>query len=339
MPSRAHVRWAKFRAVAVSLVAILIMGVLVYLMTRGTLLEENASIYIFIPDATGLGPDSPVRVDGISLGKVERIELSGSNQPGRVVKVTMSVRLKDLMRMSDDSDAQLSTESLIGDKFVDIATGKSPGRLRPGAEVIYREQSDMLKTFDMQQLEKNLRTVDEMLTGIEQGTSRVGKFVQGEGMYRDFLRQIAELERGLQQAVSTTSKVGEALYRDELIRRISEPLVALDRSLARLQSGQGSGGQFLRDPAQYEKLRNDTKSLGQTFAKLRSQEFFQSDRHYSEWSATFDSITRKVDEFNANPLFGPPAQFDNLNGMAKELRDTLKDFRENPRKYMRLKVF
>ena len=339
MPSRAHVRWAKFRTVAVSLVALLILGVLFYLLTRGTLLQETAAIYILIPDATGLEPGSPVRVDGISVGKVESIELSGSNQPGRVVKVTMSVRLKDLTMMSDDSYVQLSTESLIGDKFVDIATGKSPGRLRPGAELVYREQSDMLKSFDMQQLEKNLRTVDNMLTGIEQGTSRVGQFVQGEGMYRDLLRKIAELERGLHQAVSTTGKVGDALYRDEMIRRISVPLVALDRRLARLQSGQGTGGQFLRDPAQYERLRNDTKSLGQTFARLRSQEFFQSDRLYTEWSTTFDSIMRRVDEFNANPLFGPPAQYDNLNGMAKELRDTLKDFRQNPRKYMRLKVF
>ncbi len=33
------------------------------------------------------------------------------------------------------------------------------------------------------------------------------------------------------------------------------------------------------------------------------------------------------------------AVYDNLQGMAKELQTTTKDFRENPKKYLRFKVF
>src|SRR5262245_54900096 len=132
MPSAARVRWAKFRSAAVSLVALTIISVLFYLLTGGTLLQEKTQIYMYVPDATGLGPDAPVRADGIGIGKVDTVELSGSNEPSRVVKVTMTVRKQTLASITDDSYAQMSTESPIGDKFVDITTEKSPGRLQPG---------------------------------------------------------------------------------------------------------------------------------------------------------------------------------------------------------------
>ncbi len=46
-----------------------------------------------------------------------------------------------------------------------------------------------------------------------------------------------------------------------------------------------------------------------------------------------------ADEFNASPLLTNSAVYDNLQGMAKELQTTTRDFRENPRKYLRFKVF
>jgi len=339
MPSRAQVRWAKFRTTAVSLVALLILGVLVYLLTGGTLLQPKAVIYMYIPDATGLGPGSPVRVDGIGVGKVQMVALSGLREPSRVVKVTMEVARQSLSSIPVDSYAQLSTDSLIGDKFVDVSSGTSSGRLRPGEELTYKEQIDMLKSVDMQQLEKNLQAMDVMLTGIEQGTSRVGQFVVGEGMYRNILKRVGEFERSLRQAVSTTSRVGQALYTDARLRQIRDPLVQLDGSLARVQSGQGDAGRFLRDPAQYEKLRADVQGLRRAVAEIRSREFLQSDRQYADWNRTVDAMIHTVDAIKAGSLFGEPVTHDGLNGLLREMRNTVRDFREDPRKYLRLKVF
>src|ERR1700761_9241622 len=71
MPSVQRVRWAKFRVSSVAVVAVIILATLMYLLTGGTLLEPKARIYLYIDDATGLGPQSPVRVDGISIGTVD----------------------------------------------------------------------------------------------------------------------------------------------------------------------------------------------------------------------------------------------------------------------------
>jgi hypothetical protein len=46
-----------------------------------------------------------------------------------------------------------------------------------------------------------------------------------------------------------------------------------------------------------------------------------------------------VDDFSVNPLMTSTATYESLTGMAKEIEATMKDFRENPKKYLRMKVF
>src|SRR5215471_9403263 len=130
MPSVERVQWAKFRVGALSVAALLILGTLLYLLTGGTLLEPKATIYLYMPDAMSLAAGAPVRVDGIGVGKVESVVLSGDTQPNRVVKVAMIVDRARLASIPDDSTAQASADNLVGDKFVDIAGGKSPTRIK-----------------------------------------------------------------------------------------------------------------------------------------------------------------------------------------------------------------
>jgi ABC-type transporter Mla subunit MlaD len=91
MPSAEHVQWARIRVAAVSALAVLILGTLCFLLTGGTLLAPKTTIYLYMPDAVALAPGSPVRVDGIGVGKVESVALTGFPQPDRVVRVTMRI--------------------------------------------------------------------------------------------------------------------------------------------------------------------------------------------------------------------------------------------------------
>jgi phospholipid/cholesterol/gamma-HCH transport system substrate-binding protein len=339
MPSAQHVHWAKFRVSAVSLAAVAILSVLVYLLTGGTLLEQKTAVYLYIPDATGLEPGSPVRVDGISVGKVRSVSLSGSNEPNRIVKVTMTVDLGRLASIPDDSSAQTASDTLIGDKFVDITSGTSAGHIHPDGEIGYKGSPELLKSLDLGQFQERVRVVDALLTDIEQGRNRVGQFVVGEQMYEDLRKRITELQSGIRAASTTTSRVGRAVYTDRLYGQIHKPLAELDRSLARLESGQGSAGQFLRDSGQYEKLRNGAEDLRRSIADLRAGEFVQSDRLYSDWNRRVASLIESVDALNTGPMLSTSQAYDNLNGFAKELRDAVRDFRQNPRKFLRMKLF
>src|SRR3982074_725952 len=103
MPSPQRVNWARFRVSAVCFAALTILGTLIYLLTGGTLLERKAELYLYIPDATGLGDGSPVRVDGIDVGKVSSVGLSGSTQPDRVIRVVLKIERKQLVKIPVDS--------------------------------------------------------------------------------------------------------------------------------------------------------------------------------------------------------------------------------------------
>ncbi len=339
MPSERQIRWAKFRVLTVSAAALVILSVFAYLLTGGTLLSQRAAMYLYIPDATGLGPGAPVRVDGIGVGKVRSVSLSGSSEPNRVVKVTMTVERGRLASIPDDSTAQIASETMIGDQFVDISSGTSRHFVSPGGEIAFKPSPALLKTLDLSQFEKQLKVVSALLDDIEQGRSDLGQFVMGDQMYSDLRKRFSQIESGIRAAASTSSNVGRELHTDQLYQQISRPLIELDRSLARLQSGQGDAGQLLRDSAQYEKLRSDMGDLRRSIADLRAAEFMQSDSLYTDWNRRVQSLIGSVDTFNRGPAMTTAQAYDNLNGFAHELQTTMRDFRQNPRKFMRIKVF
>ena len=338
MPSVERVQWARVRVVSVCLVSFVILGVLLYLLTGGNLFTEKASLLLYIPDASGLTKGSPVEVDGITVGKVSAIALSGSRDPQRTVRVTISVDRDTLASIPPDSWAQLSVESPVGDKYVDI-TSVGFGSRRPNTEIIYRDQPDVFKSLDLEQFEQQLRELDAVLADIESGRSRVGQFVLGTQMYSDLRKRFTQVEHDIRTAARTTNTVGQALYTDVLYRQIMAPLISLDGALARLQSGQGDAGRFLRDAAQYQQARSLIADLGRTVSAAAAGPLFQSDDLYNQLNRSLASTIDAVAQFNRAPLLQNSLAYDNLTGWSRDFAAQLQDFREHPQKYLRVTFF
>jgi phospholipid/cholesterol/gamma-HCH transport system substrate-binding protein len=318
----------------VCLVASAILLTLFYLLAGGTLFEAKAPLRLYIPDATGLGPGSPVRVNGVSVGKVTAVGFSGSRDPNRIIRVVMEVERDRLAGIPEDSTAQIGAETLIGDKFVDIDAGHSQRSVRRNGEIKPKVDTGVLHTLDLGQFEQQLRSMDSLVTDIEQGRGRVGEFIQGDQMYTDLQHRLDELLRGFRAAANTTSGVGRALYTDEAYQGLSAPLVALDRSLALMQSSP-----MMRDTAQYEGLRAQSVELRNSIAGLRANPWMAGDAEYAEWLGRVAGWIRQVEAIDANPLLSTSAAYESLSGAAQEMRDTLKEIREHPQRFLRLKVF
>jgi phospholipid/cholesterol/gamma-HCH transport system substrate-binding protein len=338
MPSPQQVNWAKFRASAVILAGLLILGTVAFLLTGGTLLEPKVQIYLYLPDATGVSPGSPVRVDGIGVGKVSSVELSSSNEPNRVVKISMTIERDRLPSITDDSTAETTSDTIIGDKFIDVTSGTSAKHLAGGAELRYKSSGDLMQRVDIAQFQQQMHLIELLLDDIEQGRSPLGAFIKGDAIYNEVRDKITQLQRGIHVAADTTTAVGQALYTDALYRKIADPLHQLDESLARLQSGQGTGA-LLRDTQQYEQALAQVADLRRSIESLHGAEMIASDRAYNDWTRQVGAIIRQVDEFNAGEMLTTSAVYDNLDGMAKELQAKGKEFRENPRKFLRMKLF
>lgn len=339
MPSVQRVRWAKFRVSVVSVVALLILSVLAYLLTGGTLLEPKARLYIYIPDATGLGPQAPVRVDGIDIGKVDWVRFSGSNDLARIVKVQITIEKSRLDSITADSVVQISNDSLVGDKFVDITTGKAAAHIPENGELRFKAQPDLMRSVDLEQFESQLRIVDATLADIEQGRNELGKFVLGDQVYVRLRVRMTELQSTLRRAKATTADLGGLVYTDALFRQVEAPIARIDDMVARLQAGQGAAGQFLRDPAQYEQLRSALTGLRQGISDARSADMLKTDAAYRDWNSMLASLTRQVDDVNGSRLLNATDLYEEWTGTLLEMQKGIKDFRQDPRKYLRLKVF
>jgi phospholipid/cholesterol/gamma-HCH transport system substrate-binding protein len=339
MPSARQVNWAKFRVTAVSAASLAILAVLAYLLAGGSLLQERATLYLYIPDATGLVPGAPVRVDGIGVGKVGSVLLSGSKDPNRVIKVTIKAESDRLARIPADSFAEINPDTLVGDMFVDVTSGRSASHIRPNGEIAFKAQVELVKTEDLAQFDQELKTIDAVLADIERGQSRVGQFVMGEAVYDDVIKRVTEAQRGIRAATSVTTDIGKALHTDQFYRRVADPLVELDQSLERLQSARSGPGLFLRDPAQYDQMRQAAADLRSSIASLRASEFVRSEEMYSAWNSRVQALIRSVDDANAGPLLLTSQWYEQLDGAAREMRDGMKDFRESPQKFLRLKLF
>jgi phospholipid/cholesterol/gamma-HCH transport system substrate-binding protein len=184
-----------------------------------------------------------------------------------------------------------------------------------------------------------MHLIEVLLDDIDQGRSPLGEFIKGETLYNDLRDKIAKLQRGIHVAADTTTAVGQALYTDALYRQISEPLRQLDASLARLQAGQGAGGALLRTTQQYQQALAQVGDLRHSIQSLHVSQMMTDNGTYGGWVQAVAAMSRQVDDFNATPMLTSSAVYDNLQGMAKELQTTTKEFRENPKKYLRIKMF
>jgi phospholipid/cholesterol/gamma-HCH transport system substrate-binding protein len=339
MPSARAVAWARLRVTVAAVAAAAILGVVVYLLTGGTLLVEKATIYLFIDDATGVDPGTAVRVNGIGVGKVDDVRLSGSNQPNRIIRITLKVERDHLADIPADSTAQISSDGVTGDKYVDVTQGRTAARIQPGSEIIFKPAPELTKTLDLQQFTKQMRSMDATLTDIEQGKGFVGQFVVGTDMYNQTLKALADIDRSFRKAVSVTGSAGHIVRTDELYRQIRDPLIELDDRLARMQTGQGQMGQLLREDREYDQLRDQAANLRKAIGDFRARPFFTADDLYNSWTKELGSLIGQVDRINRSSAFSNSADYENLSGTLREWRASIHEFRTSPAKFMRLKLF
>jgi phospholipid/cholesterol/gamma-HCH transport system substrate-binding protein len=350
MPTTAEVAWAKFRVVVLIGCALIIVSVLVYLLLGGSdIFQPAVTIRTYMTDLSGLARKSPVRFNGIRVGAVTETALSGLRDPQRVVRVDMSIMNRYLRAIPEDSTVVVSADTVIGDKFADVNEGKSPRHLEPNAVLVTpppkaNSNADLIKAG-----RQILAEMDVAISDIEAGRGELGQFIKGEAVYDQALNKVLALQKEIRAAAGKESRAGRLIYDDTLYRQIEAPVNRLDNALAQLQAGQGAGGKLLKDSARYDQLRKSIGDLDRSLADLnagkgQAGKLVKDDELYTRINQVVDKLTGQVDALNAGQgtlgqLMISNDLYENLQGSMKNLQGVLRELRENPRKYLRLKVF
>jgi phospholipid/cholesterol/gamma-HCH transport system substrate-binding protein len=345
---------ARYRVGLMALVAMTILGVLVFLITGQTsLFESDSIIYTSMDDAASLVPGAPVRLNGILVGKVSKVSFSGENLPGRIVKVEMKVNDRWLGEIPVDSVAAVSAENLLGTKFINIKKGTNQQTVRPGAQIKaldVREFDDVVQQGYtlLGSLQGIVTKADKIVGLVEAGKGSIGKLLVDEEIYRKLLsitNEVDTLAKALNRGEGTMGK----LLRDEkLYDDVRKSLAKADNLIDGLQRGEGSAGKLLKDPALYDELRGSVQDLRRVIAGLEKGEgsagkLLKSPELHDKLVATVGKLDTMLDKLNQGQgtlgqLLVNQQLYENLNGATKEMNGLMKDFRANPKKFLRIQL-
>jgi len=126
MPTPEEVAWAKFRVGAMIGCAMGILAVLIYLLMGGAdAFQPSASVYAYLKDLGRVQKNSAVQFNGIHVGEVSKVALSGLKDPNKAVRIDLAIENRYLNAIPLDSTVEVTAENVLDDQFVNIIEGKN----------------------------------------------------------------------------------------------------------------------------------------------------------------------------------------------------------------------
>lgn len=356
MPSAKKVAWSQLKVGITAAVAMVILGALVFLLTGSTgLFEKNVRIRTYMDDASGTGKNAPVRLNGINIGNVEDIRLSGSNDPKRAVEFVLSVQDKFLPDIPDDSTAAINAASLLGDKFINITKGPNRhGRhVQPGGELASLQVQDipelMAQTTNLlTTMQDILKRLDSMIGDIDQGKGNIGKLIKDEELYNRLNAIAAEGQKIMTDVRTGKGTISKLLYDDTLYNDLRAPIQRLDALLAELQQSNGTAGRLLHDPKLYDEAQATIAEIRRVVAGINTGQgtagkLLKDDKLYAGLNQLIGKIDQTVDRMSSGQgtvgqLMVNPQLYEAMNGAMREFQSLAKDIRANPKKFLSIKL-
>jgi phospholipid/cholesterol/gamma-HCH transport system substrate-binding protein len=354
MPKAHKVGWAQLRVGIMALAAMIILGMLIFFLTGNTkLFSKNEVIYTYMDDSAALAKGAPVRLNGILVGKVQSLNLSGETAPQRIIRINLEVERKMLPLIPVDSVASISAENVLGTKYINIKKGQSPVSVKPGAEIKSLDTREFDEVVQqgyslLASLQGIVKRVDTIVGLVEVGQGSIGKLLVDETLYNKVLAVVSEGQKITTAMTTDKGTLGKLIYDDTLYTDVRGSLARVDGMLADLQQGKGSAGKLLKDDALYNDTRQSVLELKKLIEDLNAGKgtagkLLKSDELADQLKASITKVDLLLDKINSGQgtigqLMANPQLYDSMNGATRELNGLLKDFRSNPKKFLHVKL-
>jgi phospholipid/cholesterol/gamma-HCH transport system substrate-binding protein len=354
MPVQSKASWARLKVGVLALFAMAILAALIFLITGNTnIFESEATIYTFMADAAALTNGAPVNLDGIPIGKIKEIKLSGAKDPARLVRIEMQIPQGQLKNIPNDSLASIGSANVLGTKYINVKTGKSATPIAPGQELpalSASEFSDLLQQSAglLNSVQGTLQRVDRIVALVESGKGSIGKLLVDETLYNNLLQILGQVKGLADTLNSDKGTIGALLNNRELYDNLRATLARADDIMQKLQDGQGTAGKFLKDTAVYDETRQTIAGVHKLVDELNAGKgtagkLLKSDELSNELKSTLGKLDSILDKVNSGKgtigqLLVDQQLYENLNGATREMHLLMKDFRANPKKFLRIKL-
>jgi phospholipid/cholesterol/gamma-HCH transport system substrate-binding protein len=343
MPRTRSLAWAELKIGLVSIFAIVMASILIFLVTgSGGFFWQRYSLKTVFANIAGLKTGAPVRLAGVEIGSVSDLNFVGDR-----VEVELQIRKEHQPRITNQSTASLGSVSLLGEASVDLtaSTGGTPipewGYVRSG-----RARGSVGDVTE--QASFGIDEATGLLRDIRAGRGTMGRLFTDEALYTEMTRFVTAAEEVAANINQGRGSLGRLASNPAAARSLEASLNNLEQMTVRIRAGEGSLGKLLQDDSMARSLSSMSTSLDAITGRINRGEgsagkFINDDQLYTRLNSMADRLDRVMatiqnGDGTAGRLLQDKQLYENMNGTMMEIRNLVANINKDPRKYLNMKV-
>jgi phospholipid/cholesterol/gamma-HCH transport system substrate-binding protein len=356
LPSQKQLKWSELRVGVTVIFASLVLALLLFLMSgTGGFFSTRIKLVSFFDNAEGLREGAPVRLNGVDIGNVMAIRIvPDKDKQITPVEIVMKVGTKYRFNLRRDSLTSLDTAGVLGETYIDIDSSQAiaalaqdgdtlPTRVHPDFNEVVRSSQSTLQNMDAL-----LKRADRILAFAESGKGSLGKLIYDPTLYDQFSKTVAEFNQIVDQIAKGQGSLGQLINRNDAYNKFVATLDKMNGVIDDLQAGKGTAGKFLKDPSLYNNANDTIANFKQVSADLNAGKgsagrLLKDEELAKKLDTTMTKLAALTSELEAGQgtagkLFKDEALYNNANQMLEESRNLVKAIRQDPKKYLSIKL-
>jgi phospholipid/cholesterol/gamma-HCH transport system substrate-binding protein len=307
---------------------------------------QTITVTTYFTNSEGLKSGAPVELNGVNVGTVKRVDLSSEPTHKKApVQVTMKLSTKFLANLHTDSLAELSSMGALANTLVDINSQHSTGPpLQDGAELPTLNEPTVLNLKAGQDTMNALHTLldrlDPLVDQVETGKGSIGQLMSNPGLTQEARETIARAKEVAKKLNGTDNTAGKILNEDDISNKLASlgtNTQALSASFSKLTNGPLQAN-IANVQTQANALVADVNAGHGTVGMVMKDAAFK--RQMTDATAKAKGLMAGIDkgDGSAGKLLHDDAVKANLNKLQTDSADLATKIRQNPKKYLTIKV-
>ncbi len=301
-----------------------VAGIIIFIwgfnLLKGTdMLSKGRYFYAIYDRVDGLTPDNRVLINGLTVGKVNRLTFIPESY-----KIMVEIYIRDDVQIPKNSIASIHGTDILGSKAIEIQLGNAKeyalnydtlqSKIEQGLLDQVNEQVEPLKLKAI----ALINSVDSVMTVIQS--------IFNEGTRTNLNATIERITNILVNAESTTSTLDDILISEK--DRLAKVMKNMESISANLESNN-------------ENITTILTNFAVLSDSLASAEILQTMRDAQEAIAQLNAITEKINNGDGTigQLLTNDSLYFHLESSTNSLNLLLEDIRRNPKNYVRFSIF